>query len=248
MAGWVLYRSAAGILVLFRGLWQTNYKKGSERVCTRLGVCAHKGQGAHKDGFLITNPLLGLRVLCGSRILATVPGPTDRLPQRQHLNRSHFASGILSILDAMINRRKIHIEWGDCDPAQIVYYPRYLEYFDGCTAALFAKAGFSKREVLKAHGIVGFPLVEVSCRFMAPSYFSEDVVVESEIIKWGTSSFHVQHRLYKGKLLAVECLETRVWAARSATDAEKIQSKPLPREVIAKFGKSISKTQRRKRG
>jgi len=120
--------------------------------------------------------------------------------------------------------------------------------FDGCTAALFAKAGFSKREVLKAHGIVGFPLVEVSCRFMAPSYFSEDVVVESEIIKWGTSSFHVQHRLYKGKLLAVECLETRVWAARSATDAEKIQSKPLPREVIAKFGKSISKTQRRKRG
>src|ERR1044071_4611314 len=137
----------------------------------------------------------------------------------------------------MINRRKIHIDWGDCDPAQIVYYPRYFEYFDGCTAALFAKAGFSKREMLKIYGIVGFPLVEVNCRFMAPSYFSEDVVVESEIIKWGTSSFRVQHRLYKGKMVAVEGHETRVWAERSASNPEKIQSKPIPQELIRRFEK-----------
>src|ERR1700742_5042575 len=101
----------------------------------------------------------------------------------------------------MTNRKTIHIEWGDCDPAQIVYFPRYFEYFDSCTAALFAKVGFSKREMLKAYGIVGFPVVEVHCSFMAPSRFSEDVVVESEIIKWGKSSFHVQHRLFKSKLL-----------------------------------------------
>jgi len=138
----------------------------------------------------------------------------------------------------MINRRKIHVEWGDCDPAQIVYFPRYLEYFDGCTAALFAKTGFSKREMLKIYGIIGFPVVELKCSFMAPSYFSEDVVVESEIIKWGTSSFLVRHRLYKGKLLAVECHETRVWVERSAANPEKMKSKPVPREIIARFGKS----------
>jgi 4-hydroxybenzoyl-CoA thioesterase len=136
----------------------------------------------------------------------------------------------------MINRRKIHIEWGDCDPAQIVYYPRYLEYFDGCTAALFAKAGFSKREMLKSHGIVGFPLVEVRCRFMAPSRFSEDVTVESEIIEWRNSSFCVRHRLFKEKLLAVECFEIRVWTAASAADPEKLESRPIPPEVMKKFG------------
>ncbi len=135
----------------------------------------------------------------------------------------------------MINRKTIHIEWGDCDPAQIVYYPRYFEYFDSCTAALFAKAGFSKREMLKAYGIVGFPLVEVRSRFMAPSHFSEDVVVESEIVKWGKSSFCVRHKLFKKKLLAVECLETRVWAAVSADDPAKIESRPIPREVIKRL-------------
>lgn len=138
----------------------------------------------------------------------------------------------------MTNRKTIHIEWGDCDPAQIVYYPRYFEYFDNCTAALFAKVGLSKREMLKTYGIVGFPLVEVRSRFMIPSSFSEDVVVESEIVKWGKSSFCVRHKLFKKKLLAVECLETRVWAAVSANDPEKIESRPIPRDVVEKFSPS----------
>jgi 4-hydroxybenzoyl-CoA thioesterase len=136
----------------------------------------------------------------------------------------------------MINRKTIHIEWGDCDPAQIVYYPRYFEYFDACTAALFAKAGFSKREMLKTHGIVGFPLVEVRSRFIAPSRFSDDVVVDSEITEWRNSSFFVRHKLFNNGQLAVECLETRVWAAISDGNPEKLESRPIPREIIAKLG------------
>src|SRR5215813_13914659 len=48
----------------------------------------------------------------------------------------------------MKNRKTIQIEWGDCDPAQIVYFPRYFAYFDSCTTALFKKAGLVKREML----------------------------------------------------------------------------------------------------
>lgn len=147
----------------------------------------------------------------------------------------------------MINRRTIHIEWGDCDPAQIVYYPRYFEYFDSCTAALFAKAGFSKREMLKAYGIVGFPLVDVQCRFMAPSRFSDNVTVESEIVEWRNSSFRVRHRLFRGKLLAVECSEVRVWTATSATDPEKLESRAIPQEVRKRFGNQKASTSTRKK-
>ena len=51
----------------------------------------------------------------------------------------------------LTNRREILIEWGDCDPFGIVFFPRYFEYFDACTNALFlAKAlGFAKAEMLK---------------------------------------------------------------------------------------------------
>ena len=40
------------------------------------------------------------------------------------------------------NRRKVHIEWGDCDAAGIVFYPRYFAMFDASTHHLFEAAGW----------------------------------------------------------------------------------------------------------
>src|SRR3974390_2532367 len=110
------------------------------------------------------------------------------------------------------NRKKIHIEWGDCDPAGIVYYPRYFAYFDNCTAALFEAVGLPKFEMLRHYQIVGIPMVDTRARFLAPSRYGDDVEVESAISAWRRSSFDVQHRLYRGQQLAAECWETRVWA------------------------------------
>jgi 4-hydroxybenzoyl-CoA thioesterase len=138
----------------------------------------------------------------------------------------------------LINRRTIRIEWGDCDPAGIVYFPRYFEHFDACTNALFEHAGLFKPHMLKSYGIAGIPVVDMKARFMAPSRFGEDVVVESTIAKWGTSSFVVQHRLMKGDVLAIECFETRVWVAHPADDPEKFTACTIPDSVKEKFGSS----------
>lgn len=136
----------------------------------------------------------------------------------------------------LTNQRTVRIEWGDCDPAGIVYFPRYFEIFDACTVALFERAGFRKREMLQAFGTAGIPLVDVKSRFMIPSRFGEDVNVESSIAEWGKSSFVVRHRLMKGDALAVECFETRVWVARATDDPERFESRPIPVEVKEKFG------------
>src|SRR6202012_6001178 len=101
------------------------------------------------------------------------------------------------------NRRTIAIEWGDCDPAQIVFFPRYFAFFDACTAALFRKSGMTKREMLKAYDIIGIPMVDVHASFLAPSHYSDEVVIESEVIEWRRSSFRVRHRLYNKGVLCV---------------------------------------------
>jgi 4-hydroxybenzoyl-CoA thioesterase len=135
----------------------------------------------------------------------------------------------------LINRRTIRIEWGDCDPAGIVYFPRYFGYFDACTNALFECAGLFKPRMLKSHGIAGIPVVDIKSRFITSSRFGEDVVVESTIAKWGNSSFVVQHRLMKGDALAIECFETRVWVAHPVDDPEKFEARAIPNEVKEKF-------------
>ncbi len=136
----------------------------------------------------------------------------------------------------LTNSKEIQIEWGDCDPFGIVFFPRYFEYFDSCTNALFHRAlGYSKAEMLKRFQIAGIPLVKASCNFLVPSSFGEVVRVESKVVGWGTSSFSVEHRLYRGSTLAVEGFETRVWTVRDTHDPSKIQGQSVPREVIAKF-------------
>ena len=137
-----------------------------------------------------------------------------------------------------VHRKQIHVEWGDCDPAGIVYFPRYFEYFDACTNALFESAGLPKPDLLRTYGIVGIPLVEAHARYIAPSSFGDTLMVETRITEWKSSSFSVQHKLYRGEILAVEATEVRVWTVRTGSDLKRIESRPIPREVIERFADS----------
>jgi 4-hydroxybenzoyl-CoA thioesterase len=140
----------------------------------------------------------------------------------------------------LTHSRTLVVQWGDCDPAGIVYFPRYFEWFDDSTAALFEAAGLPKAALLARFQILGIPVVDVRSRFRKPSTFGDRVVIESGIPSWGTASFDVHHRLLRGGELAVEASERRVWAVR--TPEGTIRSRPLPPEVLALFSGSPPKT------
>lgn len=132
-----------------------------------------------------------------------------------------------------VNRRPLRIEWGDCDPAGIVFFPRYMAFFDASTAHLFEAAGFPEQALRRDYGVVGCPMVDLKAKFHVPCRFGEDVVVESFVEDWRRSSFDVRHRLFKaGDVLAVESWETRVWAGPDPEDPSRIKAKPTPAEVV----------------
>ncbi len=136
----------------------------------------------------------------------------------------------------LIHRKEIQIEWGDCDPFGIVYFPRYFEYFDSCTNALFHHAlGIKKAEMLRRYNFAGTPLVHASCNFIVPSSFGDVVHVDSCVAHWGRSSFTVQHKLFRGDTLAVEGMEKRVWTVRRPGIPPEIKGQAIPKEVIEKF-------------
>jgi 4-hydroxybenzoyl-CoA thioesterase len=135
---------------------------------------------------------------------------------------------------AFTNSRTVRIEWGDCDPAGIIFYPRYFEIIDASTAALFEHAlGMTKFEMMKALPFAGFPVVRTQAKFIKPTRFGDDITVDSTIT-FGRASFDVAHKLSLKDALCVEASETRVWAVRDpATGA--IKSHPVPDDVLAKF-------------
>jgi 4-hydroxybenzoyl-CoA thioesterase len=133
----------------------------------------------------------------------------------------------------MTNARTVKIEWGDCDPAGIVFYPRYFAMFDASTTALFEHAlGMTKYQFLKRYQAVGYPMLETAARFLTPTRFGDSVMIETTLSKLGRSSFDVTHRLTKDGELAVECTEKRVWVTRDPNDAERIKSQAIPEEIV----------------
>jgi 4-hydroxybenzoyl-CoA thioesterase len=138
----------------------------------------------------------------------------------------------------LVNRKEIRIEWGDCDPGGIVFFPRYFEYCDACTNALFERAGLPKPTLFKSYGIGGIPLVEARARFIVPSQFGDTVTVESSVSEWGRSSFSVRHHIFKEDVLALEIFEKRVWVARLEGDVIRFKGQPIPQEVKDRFSRS----------
>ena len=138
------------------------------------------------------------------------------------------------VVTTLSNSRKVRIEWGDCDPAGIIFYPHYFEIFDASVAALFERAlGLTKFQQLKQFNFAGYPLAQTRARFLRPTRFGDDVTVDTTI-SFGRSSFQVEHRLSHDGAVCVECSETRVWVVRDAATGG-IKSQPVPAEVLAKF-------------
>ena len=133
------------------------------------------------------------------------------------------------------NTRKVRIEWAYCDPAGIVFYPRYFEIFDASTAALFERAlGMTMFQMFKTFNSAGYPLARTRARFVRPTRYGDDVTVESAI-SFGHSSFDVAHHITRGGLTCVECSETRVWVVLDPADPSRFKSHPIPEAVLAKF-------------
>jgi 4-hydroxybenzoyl-CoA thioesterase len=137
---------------------------------------------------------------------------------------------------SFIHRRQFIIEWGDCDPAGIVFNARFFEFFDHNAWALFEAAlGVPRADLFATYDIMGIPLVDARSRFILPVKFGDAVEIASEVTEFRRSSFDVAHRLSLAGALALEGRETRVWATRDKADPSRIKSTPIPAAVIERF-------------
>jgi 4-hydroxybenzoyl-CoA thioesterase len=87
-----------------------------------------------------------------------------------------------------VYRTEILVRFGDCDPAGIVFYPRYLEIFnnlveDWCREEL----QFSFPNIFNERGW-GLPTVRLEVDFMAPSSFGDSLIAELGVRALGRTS------------------------------------------------------------
>ena len=134
------------------------------------------------------------------------------------------------------NRIEFEVEWGDSDPAEIVWNPRFFELFDRGTWTLFQSVlGVPRQNLAKHFGIASIPLVEAGAQFMVPLKFGDAAELISTPAEFKRSSFVVSHQIFKDGKLAVDGTETRVWAGSHPDDPKRMKAVSIPESVLQAF-------------
>ena len=131
---------------------------------------------------------------------------------------------------------EITIDWADCDPAGIVFYPQFFRMMNTGTHAMFGSVGLPFHEMVKRFGTIGVPMLDVQATFKSPARFGDKVTLETSVTEWREKTFLVRHVMRLGQRVVFEGREVRVWAAKDETAPNGIKAVPLPAELKAMFG------------
>src|SRR6516225_3011134 len=92
-------------------------------------------------------------------------------------------------------KKSFIVGWGDCAPSGAVYYPNYFRWFDQSVWDLFDRAELPIPELEQKYGIVGLPLMNLSCSFRAPCRLRDHVNLETRIAAIEPKHFTIEHVL-----------------------------------------------------
>jgi 4-hydroxybenzoyl-CoA thioesterase len=132
----------------------------------------------------------------------------------------------------LVKIHRITVEFGDCDPAQIVFFPNFFRWYDASSRHFFEDCGVPPwRELEKTTGIIGTPVVDISSRFLLPATYGETIEVHTSIVEWNTKSFAMKHQIRRGEELLAEGRDVRVFATRHPDDPKRMRAIPIPEDI-----------------
>lgn len=139
-------------------------------------------------------------------------------------------SGFASI----VGRLDCQVQWGDCDPAGIIFYPTYFRWMDAATWAFMDAVGYSARRMRAEH--LAMPLVSADCQFLHAAEQGDRCEVRSRIAHFGGKSFVVSHEIVRadGTVMA-KGTETRVWGRFANGPGTPMKGEPIPEQIKALF-------------
>ncbi len=126
----------------------------------------------------------------------------------------------------------VRVEFGDCDPARIVWFPNFFRWLDAASRNFFTQCGVAPwHETEKTLGTNGTPLVDTHVRFVATASYGDTLQIHTSVKEWRSKSFVHGHRVMRGETLILECEEVRIFSAAREDDQPGIRAVPIPTAI-----------------
>ncbi len=130
---------------------------------------------------------------------------------------------------------EIQVQFGDCDPAGIVFFPNFSKWMDAASLHFFMSCGVPPwRELKKTTGIIGTPMLDIHTRFLRPATYGQTLQIHTCIESWAAKTFVQLHRVMRGEDLLCEGRETRAFVIHPEGDPDRIKAIPVPEDIRAR--------------
>lgn len=130
----------------------------------------------------------------------------------------------------------VPVEFGDTDPATIVFYPHFFRWFDASAWRLFAKAGLTLDVLQNQFGLIGLPIAEAKSKFMKPARLGDMLEFTCYVTEWKRKTFEMAHEVRSDGNLIAKGMETRV-CAKKGEDGE-MRAITIPDEIRERLSTS----------
>src|ERR1044071_3365744 len=92
--------------------------------------------------------------------------------------------------NSIVNVFPCQVQWGDCDPAGIIFYPTYFRWIDAASWALFDAVGYGPKWMAAPR--VALRLVSAEGHCLCPAESGGGCEVRSRITRCAGKSFVVE--------------------------------------------------------
>lgn len=136
---------------------------------------------------------------------------------------------------------RVQVGWGDCDPAGIVFYPRFYAWMDTVSHVLAREMGIPRESMIPpGSDMYGFPVVSTQAQYVSPARMDDVLEVRTWVARVGRSSLSLRHEIVRiepdgAETPIAQGREDRVFTAHRADGLQSQELTPHMRDVLARF-------------
>ena len=124
----------------------------------------------------------------------------------------------------------VRVEFGDCDPARIVWFPNFFRWIDAASRHFFIQCGVPPwHETARTMGMIGTPLVDTQASFLRTASYGDVLDIHTRITEWRSKSFVQSYQVMRGDEEIMRCTEVRIFAADKQGGG--IRAVPVPEQI-----------------
>jgi len=126
------------------------------------------------------------------------------------------------------------VNFGDCDPAGIVFFPNFSRWMDAASLNFFVACGVPVwSELVKTTGIIGTPVLEINVKYVSPAKYGETIRISTSIVEWREKVFVQKHVVTRGETLLCEGTDVRAFVTKHPQDPNRIKAISVPADIKA---------------